>query len=469
MKLLLIFLLWLAAANAFAIETKPCIPDAEIQKIFNSYNFQHWDAGQKTWLRDTKVSNCDHESILAKTVRTIFFINQFPKLTVSKERPASVVISEGAGSYLQKRISTFLIEDETRSSNCKANGSVAYVRTDENNTMHLCPYFANVYGSDLMSTYVLVHEARHTEGFAHAGCLHGPYEKFDRNTKEISRSCDATYEEQGSYGVGTGFLLNVYHGTSNEMLREEARANIVQDLITRFNKLPLDMKAGALLHKKDGAVTFFDGIKETSKLAPKTRVMTLAEQWPTFFTEGGSVKSYKYSKELSETRGGYARSYRELRTHEERESLLDVFYGESMSCLLDTKRISCVRLDDQGNQTVANISFQSIRPLKILPVENLDGEDQLFLVDEKAYLYELPPISAGFTSLTEKDLHRSEHPAPFISTGYVAGISYGLNLNGDLYSYNLKRQKWQTVAPLKQQKIKKILAPFYWSPQLQDL
>jgi hypothetical protein len=469
MKFFLTTLLWLSAATSFANETKICTPEADIQKALKTYTFQHWDAGQKAWVRDTKVNGCDDKNILSKTIRAIAFLNQFPKLSLGKEQASSVVITEGVGNYLQKRISTFLLEDETHSSACKARGIVAFVRSKENSTMHLCPFFADVYSSDLMSTYVLVHEARHTEGFDHAGCTHGPFEKFDRNTNENSRSCDATYEEQGSYGVGTGFLLNVYHGSNNEMLRQEARANIVQDLTTRFNKLPLDLKVGILLHQQDGTVSFFDGKKQASTLALHTRVLTYSQERPTFFSEDGSVKSYTYSKQLTDTSGPYAQSYRDLSSHAEQESLLDVFYGETMSCLLFTKKISCVRLDEKGERIVTDIPFNTIRPLQIQVIETVEDDKQLLLVDQQGYTYSLPKNSIGFTKLTEVDLPRSEKPAPFIGTSYAAGTNYGLSLAGGLYSYNMDRQKWQLVSPLKKQKFKKILAPFYWSQQLQEL
>ncbi len=84
--------------------------------------------------------------------------------------------------------------------NSKVVGYVALGADDH--TMHLCSFFY----SDAMSVYnriqVLLHEARHVEGFAHVTCTRGI-------NKALEGACDQKIQDHGSYAISVEALVKM--------------------------------------------------------------------------------------------------------------------------------------------------------------------------------------------------------------------------------------------------------------------
>jgi hypothetical protein len=469
MKTILATATFLLSISGFAADKPACVPDDQIQGVLKNYQIFHFDNATKKFAQDTKVDGCDTANMANLTVRAVSFLNQLPPIDPSKSSFTSVVVQEGAANYLQKRIKQIAIETvEHKGGGCE-DGVLAYVMTGEGAVMHLCPFLGVAYPSILMVSTTMIHEARHTEGFPHAICSRGPMGAMDQ--KRHVGACDKSYEEQGSYGIETGFLVNVYASTQNEMLRQEARANAVEGFYTRFNAVPLDIKEGVLLQSQQGSMGFYDGSTNRPMTSmPVAKVISIRSGAPAYFSADGSVKSYYYSKELQDTPGVFARKYRETLTPAQRNSMIDMAYmSGDVACFLFEKSILCGHALSGTDVQNVEIPLNAMRPARLLTQDLPDNTSQLLIIDQDGYAYKAPTKFDDLAKAKESDFVKSVQKTPLVSMAVLEKASYGVDLNGILQRFDPNQKKWSVAPGLNGQKINKALGPFYWSQKLEDL
>lgn len=462
--LCLMFSTRLAWADISPTDAAPgaCLDSAQVQSVLKAYEILHWDDDKNDWVGNSKIDNCDAASLVHKTVRSILFLQQLPRFAVAPGGVNSQVTIEGPANFFQKRISKIYIESAKHSGDagaCGGQGVIAFVKSSQPE-MYICPAFGSPFFTDLMSSAVLVHEARHTEGYEHDLCLHGPYAKNDLPYG----ACDSSFEAQGSYGIGAGYVLNVYQGTKNEALRQEARANIVDDLITRFNKFPLEIQPGALLQKENGVVSFYDGKNHVLSQLKNLKVMAIRDIFPVYFGNDGSVKTYSFSKTLKDSLGAFAKWYREKTTPAQHNSLLDVYYG-SISCLLFEKSLHC-GIGDPNAKDV-DIALNDIRPLRLFSDET---GTVLSILDEDGVLHALPLNYSELIDATESDFQIISEPMEIMSRSDLdKNAAIAVKLDGSLvYTPDAVNKPWSPLKEFKGQKFLKVM-PFLWSQKLENL
>lgn len=107
----------------------------------------------------------------------------------------------------------------------------------------------------------LIHEARHTEGYSHMRCSHGPYKD------EFMSGCDSSIEQQGSHGIEMEYYSRVvlqgvnFHPIYAQMARlmNLARANFV------FNRDPMSQtEALVAIAQSQGhkGISYFDSTSQ---------------------------------------------------------------------------------------------------------------------------------------------------------------------------------------------------------------
>ncbi len=102
---------------------------------------------------------------------------------------------------------------------------------------------------------VVIHEARHTEGYYHTQCMHGPYQDTGVS------GCDDSVDDGGSHAIEMEYYARVvtqganFHPVYQSMARLMllARANFV------FNQDPMKEKDGLLARTSEGLVRVKDG------------------------------------------------------------------------------------------------------------------------------------------------------------------------------------------------------------------
>lgn len=123
--------------------------------------------------------------------------------------------------------------------------------------------------STLGQVGVLIHEARHTEGYGHRPCDHGPY------SQSSVAGCDASVKEGGSHGVEMEYYSRVvlqgqnFHPSYTSMARlmNLARANIV------FNTYPMKQQEALFVLTKTTALLLKAGKQLTISLSKNMLAM----------------------------------------------------------------------------------------------------------------------------------------------------------------------------------------------------
>lgn len=452
-----------------AFSATECLPSGQADYFFKTFKVFKWSRSEGEYTTITAIKDlCDSKDLTVRLAKAVQYMNE---LNASQDpNSASIVTREGAGNYFTKRIARIVIEPKD-GFGCPS-GVMAFVYRNEKNIMHVCTEGVSEVDSPLMMSWVLVHEARHTEGFSHVHCNHGLYLNTE-NDHTSTGSCDETYETQGSYGVGAGFLAEVLRTTKDPVEKQAARSQYVVDLIQRFNKFPLDIKPGFAAHSKSGEVSFFDGKnKSTLFTATPNAFLTSRQDLPTVFDPAGSVKTYYFAGILQDTPGGYAREFAEKYTPSERESLRDTYYGAAhdYACLLFERKLRCG--DNYAQDPDIDVAL-SIRPLNFLLTAKSDfvNNNVLYIVADDGYLYPLPKDWKSFQSWSKSGvLIRSSKQYNMLSLATLNDESeYGVTFEGRLEKRSKLMKMWLPLKEYRGEEIQKIVSPFFWSPKLNEI
>ncbi|MBC7466987.1 MAG: hypothetical protein H7256_13445, partial [Bdellovibrio sp.] len=240
MKSILIGIVLFMSGSVWASDQAGCLPADGVNQVLQDFNIVQWSSTEGRWDGVRQVDLCQSDDMMNRIVKSILYMQQTPKAGVNSGLQ-SIVMQEGPLQFFKSRIKTIFVETEAHSRECLMGGVVAYVDLGEHNSMHICPEETKRFSTSLMMSYILLHEARHIDGFGHTKCEHGALGKYDASSLG-SGGCDPDFETQGSYGIGAAFLLDIYQAATDPVEKQAARSNAVIDLMQRFNKLPLGLK-----------------------------------------------------------------------------------------------------------------------------------------------------------------------------------------------------------------------------------
>ena len=446
-----IFLLSLTH-SAWAI----CLDEKEASIVTSQFNFsQRIDENLKI-IPSKDIDLCDEKDIKYKTVEALVYLNK-----QDDRFEKSALFTNGAYNFLTTRITNIIFESEKE---CNSSETIAYVVRSEKRTMHICPLM-NLTTSKVENASVLLHESRHTDGdiHRHVDCNQG-------GLKGLESGCDENIKSLGSYGVGAIFLLDLYESANDKVEKQGLRSLALTELFSRFNTLPLDLKAGIAVQAQSGEFSFFDGKNKTKILKTEgSTIMTDRALLPVFYNNMGSVKSYSYSATLEDTPGSFAKDFRESFSDDDRQKILDVAYdiSYSYSCMLFTEKLTCYGYDKDNPKI--ELVFTEIRPLKFMFNHY---SNRLYIVNAKGSLYVLPTTAKELNNTTEADLLKNAITRPLTSIAYIGKAGLKVDLKGVLHmtpDTDSTNPTWSETSEYKKEKIKNIFSPFVWSQKLHDL
>lgn len=459
----LIFGLVLFTSTAVFAQEDGCVSKETARDIMSRYAFKT-QVGKK-WKTPTLDNLCDDSFLIVKVLKALELLESLPALNQTSNIFQPATISGQPKEFFAKRIHEIRLQNSNHGL-CKENaGFVAFVDSSKENTLYICPIFRQATTFD--GAYVLMHEARHTEGFDHVACTQGRF-------NGISMACDSSFEEQGSYGIGTNFASGAARtqGLPGD-LRQEARAKALVDYVSRFNKLPFDLKPGKLLTKKDGMLAFFDGVKMTEFpiATPAQSITAMRVGVPVYFNPAeASVKAYSYAEALTEAPGQFAKLFRESFTQTERNDLLDVSYGpKDYACLLFARNLRCGPHGIKEKDLIINLDI--VNPLHLMFAKNLPSDESpsLYIVDQSQNRYLIPKSWEEMKNFSEDDLVETQSKSSMMSlaTG-TDGQELGISWDGKFQE--LQKIQWKNVPNTQSEEFKKILdSDFYWSRDLEKL
>ncbi|QDK44979.1 hypothetical protein DOM22_07280 [Bdellovibrio sp. ZAP7] len=444
----------LLGSPAFAAR-RSCIEKQALDKVLTSFMFVQNDDKESPVKRYSEKDACDTGDFRG-VVDAILFMKNLPSFKNTPEKFKSLISEQGPSKFLKTRIENIVLE--TDSNHVCADGAGAYVNQSEHDTkiMHVCPALVSDQSTPLMAAAGLLHEARHIDGFEHIDCDHGEF------FGTVYSACDNTYEEQGSYGVGTAFHLYVYLGTKNEALRDEARANAAIELVRRFNKTPLGIKQGALVQSNDKKISFYDGTKVSLlvELRLDVAASTVKRGFPYFFFKNGQVAKYDFTSDWPMVEGPLVETYNKL-SEDEMADVRDITVG-SVYCILLSKRVTCY-----GNNGSSGFRLYQMNPVNFY-LRPEWGPDWIAVRGSDGKIYRLPDEPTEFANTSEADLETIDNPYPAVSSfAKVAGKVVGVSPKGNIVE-TTDGTNWSQVKPYSGFKFKK-LYPFYWSKKLEDL
>ncbi|UYL09432.1 hypothetical protein B9G69_002445 [Bdellovibrio sp. SKB1291214] len=439
---------------AMAEDKVACLSQDSMQFAFQHFQFEDVDAHGNV-IKTYSASDACEQGLFKATIDSIDYIRKVPQKTLPANFQTAVS-KEGATNFLTKRIKTIQFEAQD-STNCDI-GTVAFVFNREP-IMHICPQAKKLKAMDFSA--FLEHEARHTEGHPHVNCTQGVLKSYD------GAACDDTYKQQGSYGIGLGFVLQVYFSTENEAVKQQARSAAIQDVLNRFNQLPLDMVKGGVFVDEEDSVSFYDGAHETKfgSMADEIATISFVSNIPYIFFKNGKVTSYDFTRNWNYREGALVDNYNKL-SQQERNELLDVLSTSDDYCFLTPSRVQCLL----ETNNFAEFSFSALKPLNFVNV-NQSYVSGIIVLANDGKSYKLPK-SADFASASESNLQidKTSYAYPEV-TSYAEmanGRVLGISQKGFMMEKVKGSSKWIRAKEFGDYKFKKIL-PYKWSKRLESL
>lgn len=199
----------------------------------------------------------------------------------------------------------------------------------DSKVIHVCPSLAK--SSKAFIAHALLHEARHIDGFDHVICNQGSMKGTD--------SCDQNYQQRGSYGIGTEFLLNLatVRSLSYEQ-RLDAHMRAMNQLLERFNTPPFDLRNGVVLATENGELYFLDSHSKKLEKIPlqidTDDVITIRMGQITILNRRNrTVQSYVFAPSLANTPGSFSDFFRTGELPEQSVRLKNASFGSDYSCI----------------------------------------------------------------------------------------------------------------------------------------
>lgn len=456
----LIFACGLSALGAEA-GTDRCVDLATAEKAIDGLSFESVDS-------TVELKRCEKDNKRSFDVLNgLALLQNLPRLSeqTSEFRPG--FLETDAMGFFKKRIRTIVFEgkkgwgcDESDTSSVLA---FVYGFEASQHVMHVCPA-ASEGGMDAFElAAVLLHEARHIDGFPHADCEAG--------SLKGEAACDPSYEYGGSYSIGAEFsVLMAQEPSVNPAVRMRARAQAVSDFLQRFNKKPLGLKEGVLLQEPSGQVSFFDGRVEVPMGYRVEQGQVLGSRWgtPVFYDmTSGTVLSYSYAPELVPAAGTMAKRFAESLNSSQRQGLLDVIYFGAHACMLFTDHIIC-----DGDNGYVEKSFTGLRALRFIASEKstLVESDQVYVVAEDGALYQLPKNYNEYSASEPAQWKRIEKTYDMIGLApWTKGKELLLGRDGVLATFSKKGETPQPLPATEGRVFEKLIGPYFWSKKLEAL
>lgn len=336
----------LTGASAFAADNTDCVPQSEIQAIA-----QHFTQFQSL---ANKGEFCNDGSNEFGLVRGLMFMRKTQFAADMPNSPDDLFSGAFKTDWYQYFIGR--INDFSIPSNCpKGVGAYVYMF---GNTMYVCPMLLSANFTALDRASVMMHEARHIDGFPHMTCSRGA-------RAGLQGACDTRIADHGSYGVTveTYAQLAAYAPNLHPALRAYSRASAVIYADEAFeNPVRINRQAQFLVMTTQG--DFFtlnmNGLKvEQLGKTPALGKISMRAQHMILYPDDKSLPAkYVFARnegEIEQAAGDIATEYNGLPSAQ-RAEWIDVHIGAQWAAriLRDKVRVGCDARSDSNSEISAN-------------------------------------------------------------------------------------------------------------------
>lgn len=305
------------APSAFAARAAKCVPQKEMQEIAKHFT---------QFANLAKSDYCYDGSHTANLIEALEFMrnNPYPtSMPKSVDELFSGTFANDWYGYFIGRITDLVIQESCP----KGVGAFVYFF---GTSMYVCPMLLTDNFTAVDRTSVMMHEARHIDGFPHVTCSRGP-------RSGIQGACDTRMADHGSYGVTveTYAQLAAYATDLHPALKAYARSAAIVYADEAFQN-PVQIQRTPQFLLMTTNKEFFrmsaDGTTQLTSMgeSPALGRITLRSRHMILFPDDKSLPSkYVFTKnvgEISQTAGDLAGEYNS-KTPAQRAELVDVHMG----------------------------------------------------------------------------------------------------------------------------------------------
>jgi hypothetical protein len=336
--------------------TADCVPQSEMQ-IIASHFTQFADLANAPL--------CNDNSQNWHLISSIMFMRktQFsPEMPVSKDQLFSGRFASSWYDYFIGRINDLEVVSECQ------KGVVAYVYAFGGNTMYVCPMALTDSFSSLDRASVMMHEARHIDGFPHTTCTKGP-------RKGLQGACDVKIADGGSYAVTveTYAQLAKYAEGIHPAMKAYAKASAVIYADEAFEN-PVRINRSESLLALTNSLDFYSidpqtgETKQLGKTAAAGKIIKRAQHMIIIPTDKTQKAQYVFSND----EGQIAQSPSDLitdynsQTPDQRSNLVDIhigaqwnarIYKTSVTFVCDPRSPATTELKLPAGEVAANLVY----------------------------------------------------------------------------------------------------------------
>lgn len=445
---------------AFSAEqdNSKCISPELMKYALEHYSIYSEDYSGEVKKTYTEKDNCNQDT-LGALLKGIDFLRKTKNTKIPKKYE-TIAKKEGVIQFFNKRVKTIIIL-QPDSGLCDEHSAAFVVDYEaKDGKIYICDTIKS--RSTLSVASIILHEARHIDGFPHMKCTHGYFANSSLD------ACDINFKQQGAYAIQLGYLYQVYYGKYNNKIKDEARQSIIQLTVDQFNTALPGVRKGGLLLDDDDTLSFYDGIKETQfgSFNDKVATVILDSTYPVIFFKNGNITKYDFTRKWELINGYTTETYKKL-TQSERDSLLDVFFSSKDVCFLFKSLIKC-KSKSQDEEFVS-LNMNKIKPVTFWFNRNVDDHD-MYVVGESMLIYKLPKPNEFVQTVDDKILNEGKKVYPQV-TSYAEmddGSLLGISPLGNVMRKQSKSSLWIPAKEFGDYKFKKIL-PFYWTKEFEDL
>lgn len=323
--------------------------------------------------------------------------------------------------------------------------------------LYACPLFFDADKSTFERVAVMLHEARHFDGFSHIRCEHGP--GLGKN------SCDESMEQGGPWSIYIEALAKMALVPSALNSAQRAAAKVVAlkaaDIYLNKTPTPPEESHGVYLLSEDGKEAFvFNGSELIPiRAIPDANLLSRYYSLAAFPKDGSdtyTVDTESSNSEVLPAFGSFATDYN-LKPRGSRPHVVDILNFPSV----------------QGIVTETTAQFGGIGPVDLpfhakkvfLPEEmKSSAKNELYLLDQENHMHfakvgaggkaefsDFPNSIEGFSQIIALNGQRlglmAESGEVFIDTGTTG-------------------ESWELYAPLAGRRFRTLTRPFVWAKAL---
>lgn len=415
------------------------------------------------FLEPSSLNLCDSQS---KEFKLHKILNTLKNLKISKaplvNRYNQNIVGHDFWAYFTKRVS--IIQEADLTAQSCASGALAYVSQVESpNVVFLCPVF---FEDGPYTVYekisILLHEARHVEGFAHSMCLVG-------SKVSAMGGCDELIEEQGAYAVSTESLAKMFFRGINIPDDERAKLKLaLLESLESFNEQVQGLGNTAIyLEGVDGkSAYYFDGVSlHRASYFQRSHVVSRLlnlQIFPLNGAEAYGVDVLKYNPTRLEAEGICSKSYNQSPKHQ-RELLVDVIQDSIFSaCVYENSLFGRIGFEE-GEDVHINFPFKVSSVFTSDEVRNYE-RDSFYVRSSGGEFYRVR-FTEGSRFVTTKV---SDSVKEFSKIFFFNSDLTALTKNGKLLRLDSDSNEWVPFLGLEERRFKSSTRPVIWSKDLLD-